>query len=123
MAKATKIVGVYLDGTRLPVVEDPEFDPGGTPVEPIQGIAPGEVVAETRGETKPPELSVTLADTSGLSIVEYQGVRGATITLMGENGKQYTMGDAFYADHEKLSGGKWKVTFKAYRFSEQKGAE
>ena len=121
MAKATKIVGVYLNGTRLAVVEDPEFDPGGTPVESMKGIASGEIVAEVEGETKDPELTVTLADTSGLDIAEYQAVRNATIVLTAENGKQYTMGDAFYADHDKVSGSKWKVTFRAYRFEGQKG--
>ena len=65
---------------------------------------------------------MTLAHSDGLSISGYKKVAGSTITMVTSTGKTYTMGDAFYADHDELAGGEWKVTFKSLREAEAAGS-
>jgi hypothetical protein len=119
--KLSKIVSVILDGQRLPAKEA-SYTPGKTAKEEIPGLAPGEILGSIEGESAAPQLAVTLAHSDGLSVSSYKSVSGATITMVTSTGKTYTMGDAFYADHDELSGGEWKVTFKSMREAEAVGS-
>ena len=116
--KLTKIVSVFLDGQRLPAKEA-SYTPSKTKIEPISGLAPGEILGMVPGESEPAQVEVTLAHSDGLSLQAYKQVEGATITMVTSGGKTYTMGEAFYADHAELSGGEWKVTFQSLRDAEQ----
>jgi|GEM_PF-3381702 len=120
-SKITKIVSVFLNGKRL-AIKSAEYTPSKTPNEAVPGLAAGEILGFSQGESQPAKVDCTLAHTDGLSMQEYKSVADATISMQTNGGKTYTMGQASYMDHEQLSGSEWKVTFASLRDAEQAGA-
>ena len=114
------IIAVYLNGSELPVLEEPKLNTGIRPTTGKKGIG-GKVVAKTKGEAKIPSITVKVADTNGLTVAGYEEVADATIVAECQNGKRYTFGGAYYHDSEAINKAEWKVTFQAERFSEQGG--
>lgn len=118
MAQITGRATIRLDGSELRSMPGARLSPGGVTREAVKG---GGKIHGFKEEDMEPTLECTVAHTADLSLDSLAKTTAATISVVTDTGRQYTLREAWLSQPPELDAGNGSVALRFAAISCEEG--